>query len=317
MMANPQINGYGKSPVSQIIEKMAGSIYANSNMMEEFSNKNLPFFVFDLGPNVSQPDRDAVETAWNNKVMQGPFRGIFVGLKDGVKGFMPMPTPPDKTDTILARLQYWANAKCAIYGLSLNDIGFTQDLHRTTAETQSELTQARGINSFAEIVQGYFNGEIIKGRMWVRDDPEKPNSMEGKSVPCFQFSDVKFEFEQSTPEARLEEAERMVVFVEAGLMNRNEVRKELRQPPIPGGDVYTISGDFIRVDALDSLPMEIQPPMEALPPGQEGEPGEEGQEPGNEEQRALPPGQQDGEVAKTVLSLERLAKALSVKERND
>jgi hypothetical protein len=325
MMANPQINGYGKSPVAMIVEKMAGSIYANSNMMEDFSNNNLPFFVFDLGPNVSQHDRDAIEEAWNNKVMRGHFRGIFVGMKEGVKGFMPMPTQPDKTDTTLARLQYWANAKCAIYGLSLNDIGFTQDLHRTTAETQAELTQSRGINSFANIVQGYFNGEIIKGRMWVRDDPEDPDSFDGKSVPCFGFNDVKFEFEQSSPTQRLEEASQMTAFVEMGAMSRNELRKELRQPPIPGGDVYVIpGGDWMRVDALDSLPTEVAPPMEEPPPGEELPPGEEGEEQGQgqaalppgqpQPQTALPPGSQAGPVSKRleegIASIERLAKSL-------
>lgn len=256
--------------------------------------------------------------------MKGHYRGIFVGMKEGVKGFMPMPTTPDKTDTTLARLTYWANAKCAVFGLSMNDIGFTEDLHRTTAETQAELTQSRGINSFANIIQGYFNGEIVKGRMWVRDDPENPDSFDGKSMPCFQFSDVKFEFEQSTPTQRLEEATAMLAFVESGSMCINELRKELRLPPIPGGDVYALAASaesFTRVDALDSLPTEIAPPMPEQPmPGEEGQPGEEEEQGAVQggQQQALAPGQsQGGSVAKSleagVESVERLAHALGVR----
>lgn len=294
-MANPQQNGYGRSPLLSLVQKMAGAIYADAYMLDDFANNNMPFFAFDLGPNVSQYEKDAIENAWNNKVVGGRFRGIFMANKEGVKGFIPMPTPQDRTDSTIERLKFWANVKCACFGLSLNDIGFTEDLHRTTAETQAELTQSRGIYSFAKILEGYINGEIVKGRMWLRDDPEDETCMSGKSVPCYPFSDVKFEYERASPMQRLEEAKEMMPFIATGAVSINEVRKLMLLPPVPGGDEFVTSiSSPILVDKLADI--QTQQPQQS----------QDGKSMPGEEKPALPPGQSKDDVSKGIESIERV-----------
>jgi hypothetical protein len=297
MMVNCQKNGYGMSPVEVLIEQMIGAIYADAYLVDAFANNNMPYFVFDLGPNIDEGERRAAETRWDERVSKGQHRGLFLANKDGVKGFMPIPAAQDKDSTTIDKLKFWANRKTAAFGLSLNDIGFTEDLHRTTSETQADLTQSRGIESNARVVEEYLNGEVVCGWMWVRDDPEDPNSFAGKSVPCFPYRDVMFEFQTSKAEDRLKKAEELLSQVKAGAISINEVRREMGQPPVPGGDVHVcFEGTPIKIEDLPNIP----PPQAATPPGAPGADPFGGQKqdgkeapgaPGQEDPKQTQPGQ--------------------------
>jgi hypothetical protein len=283
IVQNEQSSGYGKPPIEVILEKMVGALYGDAYMVDFFRNNNTPQFVFDLGPDVSQDERDAIEVAWNEKVAKGLRRGLFIGSKEGVKGFIPLQQGTMRDNEVLEMLKYWANVKCAVYGLSLNDIGFTEDLHRTTSETQHELTQSRGIHSMAVNIQEFFNGEIVHGKMWIRNNALDPNDLTGYGKDIFDFHDVKFEFVEDDKEAKLEDAQRAETLIDGGVLSRNEVRRELGLPPVPGGDVITISTKpGIKVEDLPTLT-----PQEDAPPGGEGGGGEEGGEDGQ-------PGGSDG-----------------------
>ena len=271
---NPASTGYGTSPILVILRKMVGSMYGDQYINEGFSNSNIPNFVFDLGPDVSQEERDMVETEWENKVSKGQRRGIFIGSKEGVKGFIPLTTGTNKDQMVLELLKYWANVKCAAYGLSLNDIGFTEDLHRTTSETQADLTQSRGVHSMATTIQSFLNSEVLKGRLWVRDDPMDTMSLAGHSEWCFPFRDVKFEFIKDEREEKLEDAQRAESLVGSGILTINEVRHELKLPPRPGGDVLTIAAQpGCKVEDLPQLPPPQAPQAPGAPGAGGGPPG--------------------------------------------
>ena len=274
---NPRKNGYGKSPIEVILEQMVAGFYADAYLSDGFQNNNMPPFVFDLGPNVSQAEKDAVEAEWDNRVRRGLHRGIFIGAKEGIKGFIPMQLASNKDQSVMELLKQWAVRKCAVYGLSLNDIGWTEDLHRTTAETQQELTQARGVISMAKCIGSYVNGEYLKGQFWLRDDPENPNCIEGHLAPCFPWRDVKFQFEVDESEAKLEDAQRATALIDAGVLTRNEVRKELKLPPREGGDVLTISAAIASLTGVEDLndlaDKQAAAAQQAGPPGADGKPG--------------------------------------------
>jgi hypothetical protein len=275
-MANPQESGYGFSPCEAIIDQMVGAVYGDAYLIDTFINNNMPYFVFDCGPSVQEGDRRAIEKAWDQRVSSGSHRGIFVANAEGVKGFMPVPTPNDKDDSTITKLKFWANRKCAVYGLSLNDIGFTEDLHRTTADTQQDMTQTRGIDSFAVVLEEKFNNEIVQGFMWVRDDPENTNSLAGMMKRCFPFNDVRMSFERGTKQDRMEKGEAMLPFVKGGVWSINEMRKEMDEPPVPGGDVHVVfdGGSPIRVEDLPNIPAPQDPSAQGAP-GAPGGPDEE------------------------------------------
>lgn len=317
LMMNPQRDGYGKPPMEVLLEQMVGSLYGDAYLVDQFSNNNMPFFVFDAGPNISQSERDAMETAWDNRVRKGMHRGIFIGAKEGVKGFLPVPQGSNKDNEILQLMQHWSARKCAAFGLSLNDIGFTEDLHRTTAETQAELTQARGVISMAKCIEGYINQEYVKGMLWLRDDPQDPECRDGHSVPCFPFKDVKFAFEQSDDKQQLEDAQRAVTLIDAGVITINEVRKELGLPPREGGDVLftaKASSSITRVEDLMEISLEQQQEQAKANAPDGGEGGGEGGDgppkpPGaNETKPPQPDNSEDAEVEKAKGLERRLRK---------
>jgi hypothetical protein len=281
IMCNPQENGYGKSPAEALIDQMVGGVYADAYLVDAFANNNMPNFVFDLGPNVQEGERRAIEKAWDARVSQGLHRGIFVANAEGVKGFMPLQNGKDNDDTTIEKLKFWANRKCAAYGLGLSDIGFTEDLKaKATAEDQSNLSQTRGIDSFAIVIEEKLNVNIVRGNMWLREDPENTNSLAGRVVPCFPFKDVKIAFERGSKEDRLDKAEKAISLVSAGIFSINEERKELDMGPIPGGDVHVVfqGGSPMKVEDLPNIPAPQDPnAQQGGAPGQEA-PGAPGQQ---------------------------------------
>jgi hypothetical protein len=275
--ANPQESGYGLSPCETIIDQMLGAVYGDAYLIDGFINNNLPYFVFDCGPTVQEGERRSIEKAWDQRVSQGGHRGIFVANAEGIKGFMPVPSPTDKDSSTIEKLKFWANRKCAAYGLSLNDIGFTEDLHRTTSETSADLSQTRGIDSFAVVLEEKLNVEIVQGMMWVRDDPENTNALAGSSKRCFEFSDVRLGFERGNKEDRMDKAEQAMGLVTAGIWSINEERKEMDLPPIPGGDVHVAFGATggVKIEDLPNLPAPADPAAQQGAPGAAGGPDEE------------------------------------------
>jgi hypothetical protein len=279
IMCNPQEDGYGKSPAEALVDQMIGGVYADAYLVDGFANNNMPYFVFDAGPNVQEGERRAIEKAWDQRVTNGSHRGIFIANAEGVKGFMPVPTPNDKDDSTIEKLKFWANRKCAAYGLSLNDIGFTEDLHRTTSDTQQDLTQTRGIDSFSIVLEEMLNVNIVQGSMWVRSEPEDPNSLAGTMKPCFPFHDVILKFERGSKEDRLDKSASTIALVKAGIWSINEERKALDQPPVPGGDVHVVfdGSSPMKVEDLPNLPAPPDPSQQQGPPGAEA-PGARGLE---------------------------------------
>jgi hypothetical protein len=256
LAANMRRNGYGKPPLEAILKLMVGALYGDNYLLEQFTNNNMPAGVFDLGEGIDDGERRAVEKSWDGKVAKGQRRIIFVANPAGVKGFIPIPQPSNKDQDINELFKLWAARKCAVFGMSLNDIGFTEDLHRTTAETQANLTQSRGVRSMADLIAGYINMEIVRGQLWLRDQPENPLCLDGVAYPVFPFRDVKFEFVQEEEEDKKEQADRDSALISNGVMCINEVREERGLRPIEGGDEHIIStgGTPMRVADLPILP---------------------------------------------------------------
>jgi len=292
LAANPQQDGYGKSPIEAVLDLMMMSLYGDAYTMDFFSNNNAPRGVFDLGPNIDQGERDAIETRWNNLVRAGIRRIMFVSNADGVKGFIPIPSDTNKDSEISELQKSWAQRKCAVFGLSPGDIGLNQDLHRSTAETSHDTAQSRGVNSFAKIIEGGINLNIVRGMMWVRENPDDPTDTRGSAVPIFPFRDVRFQYDYTDPTAEDEDADPQTKLLTAGILSINEVRKKRGEPPIPGGDIHTVTNGgsgLMKVADLKHLPPpQAAPDPNAAPPGDPNAPPGAPPPPGGAAK--LPPG---------------------------
>lgn len=314
LAANMRRNGYGKPPLESILKLMVAALYGDNYIIEQFTNNNMPAGLFDLGDGIDIGEIDAYQKKWDQKVAKGLRRIMFVANPEGVKGFIPIPQPSNKDQDINELFKRWAARKCAVFGLSLNDIGFTEDLHRTTAETQQEMTQSRGIKAFADLIAGYINQEIVRGELWLRDEPDNLNCLEGTALSCFPFRDVKFEFVEEASDDKKEQADRDAQLVRSGVLSINEVREERGKHPIEGGDEHVIfdGSTPMRVADLTNLPTPTPEQVQQdLAGAGKTKPGGQGGAGGG--QPALPGGTQDGgaAAAKSVTQLgETLAKAI-------
>ena len=259
LCANPQPDGYGIAPLECLVRAMLSTISSDQYLLDFFENNNIPPGVFDLGPNVDQGERDAVERKWNNEIRKGLRRVMFVSMQDGVKGWLPIPQSSMRENEIIAIHEMWVKRKCAVFGLSPNDIGNTQDMHLANADNQAELTQSRGIESFAKIIENYINADIVKGQMWRRNNPLDINDPTGYPLPVFPFNDVKFEFVTKHDEMESDKSDKEHTYWSMGVLSINEIRKEKGMSAIPGGDEHVMTEQvFMKVEDLPNLPAPTQ-----------------------------------------------------------
>lgn len=307
--ANPQSNGYGRPPLEALVSAMLASLSSDEYLLDFFMNNNVPAGIFDLGPNVDQGERDAVEKQWNNDIRKGLRRIKFVSNMEGVKGFMPMPSPTMRDNEQIALFDMWVKRKTGVFGLSPNDIGHTQDMHLANSEQQATLTQARGIDSLARIIENHLNTSIVKGTMWRRTDPLNVKDMTGRPLPVFPFKDVRFEFVTGERDEDNDTSTRDKTYFDMGVLSINEIRKHRGMPAIPGGDEHVVTQQIImRVEDFPQIPVPTQQDeTQRLPDGRvheepENEQQNQEQQPENERPRPQLPSQSSPEETEKHLT---------------
>jgi hypothetical protein len=160
---------------------------------------------------------------------------LFMAGSDEAK-FIPLQNLSNKDQEMMAYLNWSVSIKCACYGLTPQDIGFTQDLKGLgsggVAETQQKLTQSRGIDNVLQLLEQYYNAEIVKSE--------------------FEFTDVKFEWLKDEDKENPQAGATDIADINAGVISRNERRNKLGLKPIPGGDVLTVlnGSQLVPVEAL-------------------------------------------------------------------
>jgi hypothetical protein len=197
----------------------------------------------------------------------------------------------------------WTKRKAAVFGLSPNDIGHTQDMHLANADNQAELTQSRGIDSIAKAIENELNVHIVKGTMWRRNNPEDVNDPTGIPMPVFPFQDVRFEFITGEKDENADLSDRDLKLWGMGALSTNEIRKSHGLPPVPGGDTHVVNQQVtMKVDDLPNLPAPTQMDTEVrLPDGRERDerPGANAQQ---NEQRPPTPSPEQAEKNLTALA---------------
>lgn len=222
IMQNPQSNFYGKSPVEISAYVIAASLYADEYNIDYFKNSNVPPGVFDLGKDVTEDQRSVFQALWENEVRGrgGLHKMMFISGSEDPK-FIPISNMTNRDMQMMEYLKWTAGIRLSCFGLSLQDIGFTQDFHRTTSETQSAISQARGVQSLLSLLEQKLNSEIVKTE--------------------FPFTDVKFKWADVNTVDEKQESEIDSSDLQHGVITINERRKKLGLAPMDGGNVATIA----------------------------------------------------------------------------
>lgn len=233
MMQYPQADGYGLSPIQIAAYVITASLYVDEYNLDFFKNSNVPPGVFDLGKDVTDDQRMLFQQMWDAEVRGrgGLHRMPFISGSEDAK-FIPFTNMTNRDMQMVEYMKWTLAVKTACYGLSGQDIGFVVDYHRTTGETQRDISHARGIRSVLGLLSQYYNSEIVKKE--------------------FGYNDVKFAWKDIDVTDEDKEATIDAKDIDQGVMTRNDRRKKLGMKPIEGGDVATVTmaGQLVPVSEL-------------------------------------------------------------------
>ena len=238
IMMNPTHDGYGKSPLEIAAFIITASLYAEQYNIDYFKNSNVPPGILNLGKEITEDQRRAFQSLWDNEVQGragGLHRMLFMAGSDTAK-FIPLQNLSNREQQMMEYLNWTVSIKCACYGLTPQDIGFTQDFKGMgsggVAEIQKTLTESRGIGTVLQLLEQYYNAEIVKSE--------------------YDFTDVKFEWLQDDDSDNEKAGPIDIADINAGVLTRNERRNKLGLKPAPGGDILTIlnANGLVPVEAL-------------------------------------------------------------------
>lgn len=234
IMQNPQHSGYGLSPLEVAAYIITASLYADEYNIDYFKHSNVPPGVLNLGEQVTEDQRVLFQKMWEQEVQgRGGLQKIVFASGSDKMQFIPMRTQTNRDMQMMEYLKWTTAIKCACYGISPQDIGFVLDFHRTTAEVQEKLSRTRGVNNLLNLLQSYFNEEIVKAE--------------------FPFSDVKFAWELDESKDSIQQAQIDNIDLNSGVMSINERRKARGMKPIEGGDEYIIKAPGTNMTPVSDL----------------------------------------------------------------
>ena len=228
------------SPLEVVAYVITTTLYVDSYNIDFFKHSNVPPGVLDLGEGVGDETRKFFKNQWDLEVDRtgGLHRMMFMSGSKGVN-YIPLRPYSSKDMQMLEYLKWSLAIKSACFQISPQDIGFTMDLHRTTAQVQYEITKDRGLQTLLKLIETHINEEIIK-----RD---------------YGFTDVKFKYITDTPMDKEREAGMDQIDLQGGIISRNDRRKKIGERPIEGGDVILVDGPsgLVPIEMLDDIAEEM------------------------------------------------------------
>lgn len=247
---NPQQSGYGISPLEVAIWIITASLYAENYNMDYLKHSNVPPGIINLG-DIDPENRDIFKKMWDAEIhgAGGLHRMMFVAGSNKVE-MVPMKNLSNRDMQLMEYLKWTVSIKCMAYGISPQDIGFTQDFHRTTAETQKEITKSRSLKNLLSLLCSYINAEIVKD--------------------CWDFKDIKFTWLDVDLEDAQQRATIDNIDLKNGVISINERREARGEKPIVGGDEHYMVGITQIID-VEGIYKEKQ---DALQSGEEEKPQE-------------------------------------------
>jgi HK97 family phage portal protein len=102
------------------------------------------------------------------------------------------------------------------FGLSIQDIGMTEDVNRATAEVQQDTSKSYGVKNFLSVIQEEMNVDLLRDLADV--DPK--------------FKDIEFRFKEVDQIDEKTQAEINAIKIKSGEKTVNEIRKENGDEPL-------------------------------------------------------------------------------------
>jgi phage portal protein BeeE len=215
MMENPatyRVVGLSKLEVlkNTIDAELSGHAYNNRQVVNA-----APDGMLDLGEGARAEQVDAFKAYWQGEVA-GRGAMAFIGGSKNAK-FIPF-RDSNREMQFLEWQMYLVRKICAVFGLSTMDLAISGDSNRATADTQSEMTEDRGLRPLLGLIQTYLTREIV----WDPTFGGQDNNL------CFRYT--RLNLKESLSRAQINQR----ALAGVSWKTINEARQEDGREPITG-----------------------------------------------------------------------------------
>ena len=146
----PQINTpYGRGRVERVLLITNTSLRKQREDLARFSENNIPAGMMEVPESLNwTPDQiDAYEQSWN-ALIAGNLQQL-VRIKFTQPGMKYVPFVQPSFDSVIDR--YWLNIRASVYGVPMDELGFTDTSNRSVGEIQQDVVYRRTIGPHAKV----------------------------------------------------------------------------------------------------------------------------------------------------------------------
>lgn len=228
-MINPQGQsgkiGYGLSPVESIVSTVVGSLQASLYNMNYFDDSRLPPAIVNL-PKVPTEALVAFKNGFEQQLAGKPWSNAYTNADGKIDVKL---LRPNNQEMQFYELNLWlARIIFAAFEVSPEDLGFTMDVNRATAQVQERITKQGGVGNMLDVIAEEINVDLINDL--AQYDP--------------LFNEIEFSYDVQD---KLDEASQSVIdktYVEAGVLTPDEIRIRMGLDPMTDQQKQKPKSDF-------------------------------------------------------------------------
>lgn len=215
---------YGLSPLESLIQTVTTALNLGSYNAEYLRSGNIPEGFIELKETMaSKPEQVKEWQNWFDALLSGRSRRLKV-VPEGAN-YTPTKKPEDMS---FERFELWLlQLTCAVFGVPPEEIGFTSDTNRATADSQKEAGIARGLKPLAGFIEEVFTNII-------QDE--------------FGYTDLEFRFTNLDPADEQAEILKLEKDIKLGIRSVDEERVARGLDPIGLG--HYVEGNVKSVDQI-------------------------------------------------------------------
>lgn len=233
----PQINTpYGRGRVERVLLITNTSLRKQREDLTRFTENNIPAGMMEVPESLNwTPDQiDAYEQSWN-ALIAGNLQQL-VRIKFTQPGMKYVPFVQPSFDTVIDR--YWLNIRASVYGVPMDELGFTDTSNRSVGEIQQDVVYRRTIGPHAKVYAATLTDVM---------NHDFPPELHG------EMFDVSFGGYEEQEDDRAK-ASTLTMYTNAGVLGLSAAAKIANLPEEPGapqiGRVYMSKDGPVFLDDL-------------------------------------------------------------------
>lgn len=197
----------------EVIKTLQYSVLYNKNFFEQGAIPPGALALLDT----SDEELKRMQQLWNNSMQGKPFQIPFINKKVEFVNF-----GFNMSELQFLETQMWyQKLVISSFKLTPSELGFTEDVNKSSGNSQAEVMRRRGIRPVLEILQDKINKEIL---------------------PELGVKYIEFRFVEKDPVEEMQKRQMEEIDIRNGLRTVNEVRRDRGLDPLPGGDTTQGSG---------------------------------------------------------------------------